>query len=98
LVSLSGRIADSFFSEVFESTGQASEFFAQDRWGYSPVRGCGEFEGVELNCHSWSPRNFLVDECFVREFAALSEQIRFDHALIMRDIGHDWSELPRLPG
>ena len=96
LVNLSGRISDEFSSQVFSSHDEASQYFQEDHIGYSPARREGELEGLRLNCHRWQTSNLAIDECSVREFAALSPQIEFDHALIMHGISHDWAEVPRL--
>ena len=96
LVNLSGRISDEFSSQVFSTHDEASCYFQEDHIGYSPARREGELEGLRLNCHRWQTSSLAIDECWVREFAALSPQIEFDHALIMHGISHDWAEVPRL--
>jgi len=96
LVSLSGRTSNDFSSEVFASHDEASRYFQDDRIGYSPALHGSDLEGLELNCHTWETSSLAVEESYVREFARCSPEIVFDHALIMRGISHDWSEMPRL--
>ena len=94
LVGLSGRISEEFSSEVFATHEEASRYFQDDRIGYSPARREGKLEGLQLNCHTWETFSLAIDKSHVREFSRLSSEIKFDHALIMHGISHDWSEVP----
>lgn len=96
LVHLSGHVTEEFRSQVFRSHHEASQYFQEDRIGYSPARTTGEVEGLRLNCHDWQTSSLTITDCSVREFASLSPEIEFDHALIMHGISHDWTEVPRL--
>jgi hypothetical protein len=89
-------------TSVFANLEQASAFFRQGAVGYSPQATGQGYNGVQLTTHQWqvSPlavtqvtSSYLSDE---RLFPAGS--VRFDNALLMRNMAHDWQRLPTING
>lgn len=79
---------------VFESLEETSSFFKKGSLGYSSTRNLTRFDGLELRSTNWlvSPldvqavrSSFFEDESLIPAGAAT-----FDHALLMRDIDHEW--------
>lgn len=76
---------------VFDSIDRASEFFRLGSTGYSPNERTGAYETVELHTLEWSVTPLAVDSVASSYFDALADDaVAFDHALLMRDIDHEW--------
>lgn len=91
------RVTDAFAADsVFSSLEDASAFFEAGSLGYSATQREGRFDGLELDCHSWSVTSLLVEEVassFFDEQSLYPEgSIAFDHALLMRGIDHQWHQ------
>ena len=107
-VSVVARLADDWpAGSVFGSLEKASAFFRNGGCGWSPSNNCA-LEGVELRTENWAMHALeveRVESSFFnnpRRFAPGS--VKFDCALLMLGIGHEWralgrfGESPRLPG
>jgi Uncharacterized conserved protein (COG2071) len=87
----------------FGSLDEASRYFAGGSLGYSVTRDASRLDGLELRTPSWSVVPFEVSEVFSSYFADASlfpqGAVSFDHALIMRDVAHEWHQAEdfRLP-
>lgn len=78
---------------VFESVQAVSTFFEKDSLGHSPNERTGEFDAIELDTHDWEVTPLSVTDVASSYFDALPDDTaRFDHALLMCDIEHEWSE------
>lgn len=79
---------------IFRSLDEASNFFAAGSLGYSDKRRAGEYQGLELRCRNWQVEPLAVDEVrssyFDDESLFPRGSIRFDNALLMRGIEHEW--------
>jgi len=81
-------------SSCFESIGMASAFFEGGSLGYSATRDGRRLDGLLLRTMEWRLRALSVSEVDSSFFA--NEQlfpkgcVTFDHALIMRDLRHEW--------
>ena len=81
-------------SSAFSSLDEASEFFRRGCLGYSATPTCGMFDGLELRSATWSVEPLAVDRVESsffddpRRFPRGS--IRFDSALLMRRVEHQW--------
>jgi hypothetical protein len=81
-------------SSCFPSLLDASVFFEGGSLGYSVTRDSGRFDGLILRTLDWRVRALAVSHVHTsyfeddRSFPAGS--IVFDHALVMRDIQHEW--------
>ena len=86
--------ADSCFASLAES----SAFFAAGSVGYSANHGGAKADGLELVTDQWTVKPLQVEAVTSSFFDDRSVfpagSIRFDHALIMRDIPHRWKALP----
>lgn len=78
----------------FHSVGEASSFFEGGCVGYSLTCEPGRFDGIRLETRKWEVGALAVKTV---ESTWFSDPIRFppgsiafDHALIMRDIPHEW--------
>ena len=81
-------------SSCFKSLADSSAFFEAGRIGYSVTRHCGRFDGIRLETENWRVRPLAVEEVVSSFFADKSVfpdgSVTFDHALIMRDLHHQW--------
>lgn len=81
-------------SSVFASLPDASTFFEAGSVGYSVRLQPGEYDGLELRSLTWKVEPLAVEriESSFFENPALfpAGSLRFDCALLMRDIQHEW--------
>lgn len=76
---------------AFDSVSDASSFFECGSLGYSP--NGDEFEGLELRTFDWEVTPLSIDSVASSYFDALpNDAVEFDHALLMRDVPHEWRE------
>lgn len=79
---------------VFPSLEAASEFFRQGSLGYSDSARPGVLDGLELRCRDWKMTPFEVNLIESSYFADRRrfppESVRFDSALLMTQIEHEW--------
>lgn len=82
-------------NSVFKSLQEASDFFASGSQGYSPAYHSGQFEGMELQAYNWKVEPLEVSIAESRYFTNLPKgSVEFDCALLMRNIEHEWHQLP----
>lgn len=93
-VEVAGKPTDSLPDDsVFRSIEAASTFFERGSLGYSPNERTGEFEALELHTFDWDVTPLAVDSVASSYFDGLADEaVAFDHALLMRDIAHEWRE------
>ena len=91
-VSVCGRLSAGLpDGSVFSSLQDASAFFESGAVGYSVTRDAGRFDGLELDTASWQIEPLDVSDVRSSFFDSLpSGTARFDSALIMRGIEHEW--------
>jgi hypothetical protein len=81
-------------SSCFGSLTEASAFFEGGSLGYSATRDGGRLDGLLLRTLDWRIRALSLSEVRSSFFADRElfpeGSIEFDHALIMRDIRHEW--------
>jgi Uncharacterized conserved protein (COG2071) len=81
-------------SSCFSSLSQASEFFKTGSLGYSPSSDPKRSDGLVLRTDNWRVDPLAVTEVHSSYFSNSSKfpagSVHFDHALIMRDIPHEW--------
>jgi hypothetical protein len=92
-----GDDADSLpASSCFSSLVEASAFFEGGSLGYSVTRDGERMDGLLLRTLDWRIRAFAVTEVQSSYFADSqrfsASSIEFDHALVMRDIVHQWNQ------
>jgi hypothetical protein len=90
-----GDETDSFpASSCFTSLAEASAFFEGGSLGYSVTRQEGRLDGLLLRTLDWRLRALAIAEVRSSFFADRDTfpegSIEFDHALVMRDLRHEW--------
>jgi hypothetical protein len=79
---------------VFDDLSNASDFFKQGSVGYSPDKTGEVFDGLELKTESWEVSPLTVTEVrssfFEDESTFPKGTIKFDNALLMKNIDHEW--------
>jgi uncharacterized protein YqjF (DUF2071 family) len=81
-------------SSAFSSLEEASTFFQGGSTGYSVTSSTGRLDGLELQTAEWKVEPINVTQIYSSHFADESKfprgTIEFDHALIMRNVEHEW--------
>jgi uncharacterized protein YqjF (DUF2071 family) len=100
-VNLAGSISDKFPStSIFRSLDDASSFFESGSVGYSVTSDNGRLDGVKLNTIDWRVEYLEVSELYSSYFADTDRfpqgSAEFDHALLMRNISHQWHSVDDL--
>jgi hypothetical protein len=87
-------------SSIFPSLADASSFFEGGSLGYSVTRDSRRLDGLKLQTSEWRVEPLQVSQIYSSYFSDESKfpkgAIEFDHALIMRDIGHEWHSVDDL--
>lgn len=94
-VELEGREAEALPAEsIFPSLQAASAFFETGSLGYSVTRDAARLDGLTLKTNQWRVAPLGVSRVYSSYFADESGfpkgSAEFDHALIMRNIEHEW--------
>lgn len=97
-VAVAGRAASALpAASLFASVAEASRFFELGSRGYSPGRGEGVYDGLELRTERWNVVPFEVSELRSSLFESPdlfpAGSAEFDCALLMRDVPHEWHAL-----
>jgi len=83
---------------VFDNLECVSDFFEQGSVGYSPDKN--NFEGLELKAYNWKMSILEVEEVissfFDNETIFPKGSVKFDNALLMKDIEHEWIGLDKI--
>ena len=98
-VNLKGQVSEQFPNDsVFSSLGEASAFFEKGSLGYSVTKGGKELDGISLQIENWKVEALNLDSVesnfYENEAIFPKNSIKFDHALIMRNIAHEWHSAP----
>ena len=94
-LSVTGDVARSLPPDsIFASLDEVSAFFQAGSLGYSATPNPRRFQGLELRCHRWGIEPLAVSEVRSSYFDDPAVfppgSIRFDCALLMRGIEHEW--------
>ena len=94
-VAIEGKIVDKLPStSIFSSIAEASSFFEGGALGYSVTSESGRLDGLRLDTKEWHVEPLQVKRVFSSYFSDEERfpraHIAFDHALIMRDVAHEW--------
>jgi hypothetical protein len=100
-VELTGRVAEQLpRSSIFPSLQAASSFFESGSLGYSVTSDPGRLDGVTLKTEGWRVEPLDVADIYSSYFADESRfppgSVEFDHALIMRNVAHEWHSASQL--
>jgi len=81
-------------TSVFASLQEASDFFEAGSLGYSATPQPGRYDGIELRSFNWKVTPLAVEKVessfFEDQSLFPAGSIKFDCALLMRDIKHEW--------
>ena len=81
-------------ASVFGSVEEASAFFEAGSLGYSPSADGGRLDGLELRTHGWHVQPLAVRHVQSSYFEDRQRfppgSVRFDSALLMRGLQHEW--------
>lgn len=94
-VEIQGKVAAELPpASIFSSLEQASSFFEEGALGYSVTSEPGRLDGLELKTKEWRVEPLQVEKVYSSYFSDEERfpksGIGFDHALIMRDVAHEW--------
>ncbi len=85
---------------VFDSLECASDFFENGAVGYSPNKIGETFDGLELRTYEWKVKPLSVSEVkssfFEDETIFPKGTVKFDNALLMKNIEHEWISLKEI--
>jgi hypothetical protein len=95
-ISIDASETDTFDkSSIFESLENVSGFFEKGAIGYSPNGRM--YDGLELVTHNWKVRPLKVHNVessfFMNESIFPEGSIKFDNALLMTSIKHEWHNI-----
>ena len=98
-VDLSGTFSDTFPSDsIFDSLDDSSGFFEKGSLGYSVTKGQQHLDGITLDTKQWAVEPLslsTVHSSFYEDETIFPKgTIEFDHALLMRNIEHEWHSAP----
>ena len=96
-VQVEGQDSDEWpATSCFGALAESSEFFRGGSLGYSVTSDPCRLDGLELQTDAWSVRSFVVNHVsssYFKDTALFpTGSVTFDHALIMRDIPHEWHQ------
>jgi len=81
-------------TSVFSSLAEASSFFEGGAVGYSVTSDAGRLDGLKLATKEWLVEPLEVRRIYSSYFADETKfpkgTVEFDHALIMRNVRHEW--------
>jgi len=94
-IELQAHETDAFpTSSCFESLADSSSFFRTGSIGYSVTSDCCRFDGMRLESHGWDVHPLAMDRLessfFDDRSIFPSGSVTLDHALIMRNLSHEW--------
>jgi hypothetical protein len=94
-LSVRGRVSDTLpRGSVFRTVDEASQFFEAGSIGYSVTDRPGRYDGLELQCRSWSVIPLAVSQMESSFFDDRERfpagSVQFDCALLMRGVAHAW--------
>lgn len=97
MVSVDAKITDALNeNSIFSDLQTVSVFFKNGSTGYSP--NSSKFDGLLLNTFSWAvtPLEITnVKSSFFEDVSIFPKgSVKFDNALLMTNIPHEWSSLP----
>lgn len=85
-------------ASIFGSLDQSSAFFEAGSLGFSPRTGSTRLDAMRLQTQGWRVQALDVDEVYSSFFFDIEHfpqgSITFDHALLMRNIEHEWHSAP----
>lgn len=98
-VNFKGKVSGEFpVDSVFSSIAEASAFFEKGSLGYSATKNEKQLDGIRLEIENWKVEALNLDSVgsnfYENENIFPRNSIEFDHALLMRNIRHEWHSAP----
>jgi hypothetical protein len=95
VVKLEGNTANALPStSIFSSLAEASTFFEGGSLGYSVTHDPNRLDGLNLKTKEWHVEPLEIRTIYSSYFSAKDKfpegSIDFDHALIMKNVAHEW--------
>lgn len=96
-VAVTGECGDALPADsVFDSLGAASSFFERGSVGLSATGDREDYYAIELRTDEWAVEPLVVTDATSSYFEDPerfpAEAVGLDHALVMRDVAHEWHE------
>jgi len=86
-------------NSIFESLENVSEFFEKGAVGYSPNKN--RYEGLMLQTYTWQVHPLEVKKLhssfFENEAVFPKGSVKFDNALLMKQVEHEWKSMKNKP-
>jgi len=103
VIEVEARETDTFPADsIFPSLAASSAFFEAGCTGYSARPDSPVLDGLLLKVHEWQVMPLEVSTIRSSYFSDTSlfppGSLEFDHALLMRDIPHEWHSMPEMTG
>lgn len=100
-VEIEGNIVNELPStSIFSSLADASSFFECGSLGYSVTSDQNRLDGLMLKTKDWRVEPLAVTKVhssyFLDEAKFPRQSVEFDHALIMRNVAHEWHSVDDL--
>ena len=100
-IELTGLAAEGLpASSIFSSLAESSSFFERGSLGYSATSDQDRLDGIRLDTMEWRVEPLDVENIYSSYFADGSRfptgSVQFDHALIMRNVQHEWHSAANL--
>jgi Uncharacterized conserved protein (COG2071) len=98
-INFSGEVTDNLpETSIFATNQEASDFFELGSLGYSSRKNSTDFDGILLEIENWQvtpfEMRFVHSSYFEDENVFPKNSIKFDHALFMENIAHEWHSAP----
>lgn len=81
-------------TSIFSTLAESSAFFESGSLGYSVTRDPHRLDGITLKTHQWQVRpleiSHIQSSYFADETLFPPGSAEFDHALLMKDVRHEW--------
>src|SRR6266542_454444 len=95
VVEIEGKIVkDLPSSSIFSSLPEASSFFEEGSLGYSVTSEPDRLDGLMLKTREWRVEPLQISRAYSSYFSDERNfptgSIEFDHALIMKNVAHEW--------
>lgn len=100
-VNIAGRrVGELPRSSIFSSIADSSAFFEKGSVGFSVTKDEHRLDGIALKTEEWKVEPLALDAIYSSYFADErifpASSIHFDHALIMRNVAHEWRDASSL--
>ena len=100
-VAIEGKLSHQLPStSIFSSLAEASSFFEGGAVGYSVTSDLDRLDGLRLKTHEWRVEPLAVERVYSSYFSDETKfprrSVEFDHALIMRNVAHEWQTVDDL--